>query len=108
MNDAHHKGVSRREVLALAAVAALAANNTATAAEATPAGKRSRPADRNSGIPEVTAVISTSLGRVQGLVVNKVHAFKGIRYGAAPIGNLRWLPPQAPEPWSTILDCSDY
>ena len=108
MNDAHHKGVSRREVLALAAAAALAANNTATAAEATPAGKRSRPADRNPGIPEVTAVISTSLGRVQGLVVNKVHAFKGIRYGAAPIGNLRWLPPQAPEPWSTILDCSDY
>jgi len=29
-----------------------------------------------------------------------------IPYGAPPVGNLRWEPPQDPEPWSTVLNCT--
>jgi para-nitrobenzyl esterase len=106
MADANHNGVTRREVLALAAAASVLANSSEAAESAS--GASSRCADRNSGIPQVTAVVATSHGRVQGLVLDKIHSFKGIRYAAAPIGPLRWMPPQAPEPWQNILDCSDY
>jgi para-nitrobenzyl esterase len=107
MTHANHNGVTRREVLALAAAASVLGHSS-QAAESTPTAATTRPADRSTGIPQVTAVVNTTYGRVQGLVLDKVHTFKGIRYGAAPVGNLRWMPPQAPEPWQTILDCSDY
>ena len=109
MSDANPSSVTRREVLALAAAASVLGSNSSTAAEASPDASKSRPADRGTaGIPQVTAVINTAYGRVQGLVLDKIHTFKGVRYAAAPIGTLRWMPPQAPEPWQTILDCSDF
>ena len=47
-------------------------------------------------MPVPTAVVDTTSGPAQGLVVNDIHTFKGIRYGKAPVGELRFLPPQAP------------
>jgi para-nitrobenzyl esterase len=102
--------VSRRDMLRLAsaAVAATATSGVSfaqTNGQRSP-GKKQSPAD--FAIPAVTKVVNTTNGRVQGLVNNGVHTFKGIRYGAPPIGVSRWMPPQKPDAWKTILDCSDY
>lgn len=32
------------------------------------------------------------------------HAWRGIRYAAPPVGNLRWRAPQAPAPWTGIAE----
>ena len=37
-----------------------------------------------------------------------MHSFKGIRYGAPPVGPFRWMAPQRPTPSKVVLDCSDY
>src|SRR5688572_5299572 len=47
----------------------------------------------------VTRPVKTSNGPVIGLVEDRVHAFRGLRYGAPPVGELRWAPPRKPEPW---------
>jgi para-nitrobenzyl esterase len=115
MSDATSKSkskpgnVSRRDMLRLAAGAVAAATSGVSFAQTggqRPAGKKQSQAD--ASVPLVTKVINTSNGRVQGLVNNRIHTFKGIRYGTPPVGPLRWMPPQKPEPWKTILDCSDY
>lgn len=99
--------VGRRELIGLAAgAAASVAAGAATAA--TPPAPPANPVEHGPGVPDVTAVVATGSGRVQGLVVNGVHSFKGVRYGAPPVGALRWMPPAKPEPWTVISDCSDY
>jgi len=54
-----------------------------------------------------TAPVATTTGTYQGLMnfqelpgdpVSGVNVFFGIRYGQAPLGTLRWKPPQAPNP----------
>lgn len=56
--------------------------------------------------PKATAVVETSAGKVQGLLDGGISAFKGIRYAAAPVGDLRFMPPQAPARWDTIQDAA--
>ncbi|HXC56763.1 MAG TPA: carboxylesterase family protein [Rhizomicrobium sp.] len=106
----HGGGVARREVFGLAAGAAavVAASGATLAAETAPPPPRRGRLEMGDGVPVVTKVISTSSGRVQGLVNDGVHTFKGVRYGAPPVGALRWMPPQKPVPSTVILDCSDY
>jgi para-nitrobenzyl esterase len=115
MTDTSGKnGVARRDLFGLAAGAAtLGAASTAFAAKAKPAHEPVQPwrpgsVMTNPGAPKVTQVVDTTVGRVQGLINDRVHTFKGIRYGAAPIGSLRWMPPQKPKRSEVILDCSDY
>jgi len=110
MTDSRTGGVGRRELFGLAAgaVATAAAGGSAAAEAAKPAPAPVNRVESGEGVPTVTAVVSTDHGRVQGLVVDGVHCFKGIRYGAAPVGALRWMPPVKPEPWSVIADCSHY
>ncbi|MGH7024313.1 MAG: carboxylesterase/lipase family protein [Caulobacteraceae bacterium] len=99
-------GVGRREVLGLAAGAALSASAGAASAAAPPSAAAY--VETGLGVPVVTPVIETDHGRVQGLVHDGVLTFLGIRYGAPPVGALRWRPPQKPKAWSTIADCSAY
>ena len=56
---------------------------------------------------ELTAPVGTTTGTYQGLKnfqelpgdpATGVNVFLGIRYGQAPVGTLRWKPPQAPNP----------
>ena len=49
------------------------------------------------------APVATSTGTYQGVpsTTPTVTMFRGIRYGTAPMGNLRWTPPQAPTGTST-------
>ena len=102
------EGLARRSVLGLAA-AATAAGVAQVASGVAQA--HSAPADDavyGPGVPTPTAVIATTSGPVRGLVVDGVHSFKGLRYGAAPIGPLRWMPPQPPKSWTSIYDASDF
>jgi para-nitrobenzyl esterase len=51
-----------------------------------------------------TAVVKTTNGPVRGLLEADVHAFRGLRYAAPPVGSLRFLPPQKPKPWTDPVD----
>jgi para-nitrobenzyl esterase len=48
----------------------------------------------------VTRVVKTTNGPVSGLIEDRVQVFRGLRYGAAPVGELRWAPPRKPQPWT--------
>src|ERR1700731_1476192 len=105
--------IARRDILAIVAGAAAATAATTPARSAAPPSlpplpPRQHNAISGSGVPEVTQVVDTTSGRVQGLVHDAVQTFKGIRYGAPPVGALRWMPPNRPEPATAVLDCSEY
>jgi para-nitrobenzyl esterase len=51
-----------------------------------------------------TAVVETTNGPVRGYAEGGLQIFKGLRYGAAPIGSLRFRPPRKPEPWIEVAD----
>lgn len=55
----------------------------------------------------VTAVVKTSNGPVRGLIEDGVQTFRGLRYGAAPVGVLRFMPPQKPKPWTAPVDATE-
>ena len=38
----------------------------------------------------------------------KIRAYKGIPFAAAPVGKLRWQPPQSVTPWQGVRSCTDY
>jgi para-nitrobenzyl esterase len=52
--------------------------------------------------------VSTEEGPVQGFVKNGVNEFLGIPYAAPPVGDLRWMPPQPHDPWTTPLQATTY
>jgi para-nitrobenzyl esterase len=56
----------------------------------------------------LSAVVTTSYGRVQGLTHGDIHAFKGLRYGAPPTGPLRFKAPQAPRSWTSIQTAFEF
>jgi para-nitrobenzyl esterase len=51
-------------------------------------------------------VVDTAYGPVRGVDDGKVKAWKGIRYAAAPGGELRWKRPQPPERWTEPADAT--
>ena len=51
-----------------------------------------------------TDVAPTTNGPVRGYREGKLHVFKGLRYGAPPIGALRFKPPVKPQPWKDVAD----
>jgi para-nitrobenzyl esterase len=53
-------------------------------------------------------VVQTAEGPVRGLVKNGVYEFLGIPYAAAPVGNLRWMPPQPVQPWHAPRDATKF
>ncbi len=46
-----------------------------------------------------TSTVEIESGALVGVVKAGVLAFKGVPYAAAPIGDLRWRPPQPTTPW---------
>jgi para-nitrobenzyl esterase len=98
-------GLGRRELLAFAAGAA--ATPAFALAQDRQVARRGLAA-HGPGIPTPTRVVATRSGPVQGLVDRGVCAFKGIRYGAAPIGPLRWAPPQPAPAWTDTFDAADF
>src|SRR3974377_2239759 len=51
--------------------------------------------------------VKTKSGRVKGTGV-EIISFKSIPYAAAPVGHLRWSPPEDPVPWSNVKDASQF
>ncbi|MDR2353871.1 MAG: carboxylesterase family protein [Deltaproteobacteria bacterium] len=52
--------------------------------------------------------ITTLSGPVIGKVHHGVAVFKGIPYGAPPVGDLRFAPPEPPEPWSKPFNALNF
>ncbi len=52
--------------------------------------------------------VETSSGRLEGLFERNLYTFKGIPYAAAPVGELRWLPPRPPTPWKGVRSAKAY
>jgi para-nitrobenzyl esterase len=51
-----------------------------------------------------TQVATTRSGRVRGVEIDRVLAFKGLHYAAPPIGARRFAPPAPVTPWEGIAD----
>ncbi len=54
------------------------------------------------------AIVETDKGPVEGLESKGITKFLGIPYAAPPVGNLRWRPPVAHEPWKGILKATAF
>jgi para-nitrobenzyl esterase len=55
------------------------------------------------------AVVSTTGGELRGFEANdSTWQFLGIPYAKPPLGELRWRPPVAPEPWSGVRDAVEW
>jgi len=60
--------------------------------------------DAGAPILARTAVVQTTNGPVRGYADAGLQIFKGLRYGAPPVGELRFKPPQKPAPWTDAVD----
>ena len=52
------------------------------------------------GVASVGPVVHVDTGDVRGTVLPDRRVFEGIPYAAAPVGELRWQPPQPAKPWT--------
>ncbi|MEZ6029622.1 MAG: carboxylesterase family protein [Hyphomonadaceae bacterium] len=55
-----------------------------------------------------TTIATTVNGQLRPLEAGGVLAFKGVPYAAAPVGDLRWKPPQPAASWNGVRDATQY
>ncbi len=53
-------------------------------------------------------VVDTTSGKIRGLIVDKVYAFKGVPYGASTAGAGRFMPPVKPQPWTEVKETVEW
>jgi para-nitrobenzyl esterase len=51
-------------------------------------------------------VVDTGSGKIRGVIIDKVYAFKGVPYGASTEGAGRFMPPVKPQPWADAKDAT--
>ncbi len=61
-----------------------------------------------SSIEQITRPVMTISGPIRGLYEDGISVFKGVRYGAPPVGKLRFRPPVQPAPWKEPYDAFKY
>ncbi|XP_053737487.1 para-nitrobenzyl esterase isoform X1 [Synchiropus splendidus] len=54
------------------------------------------------------SLVTTDCGVYMGQHRNGAYSFKGMRYAAPPVGDLRWAPPTDPECSSGVTSATDY
>ena len=59
-----------------------------------------------AGTPSLEVKIDS--GKLKGASKDGVTSFKGIPFAAAPVGDLRWRPPQPVTPWTDVRDATKY
>lgn len=55
-----------------------------------------------------TEVVETGYGPVRGGDDGRVKFWKGIRYAAPPLGDLRFRAPEPPQRWTEVADATEY
>ena len=53
-----------------------------------------------------TELVHTTDGALRGVVTDSYRVFNGVPYAKAPVGELRWQPPQPAATWSGVRDAS--
>ena len=53
-----------------------------------------------------TSVLKIDNGPLRGVDDGEMLSYLGIPYAAPPVGDLRWRPPQAPQPWTETRDAT--
>jgi para-nitrobenzyl esterase len=63
-----------------------------------------------AGHGSAAAQVKTTGGVVQGTTTSdgRIRIFKTIPYAAPPVGELRWQPPRAPQPWQGVRDATAF
>ncbi len=56
----------------------------------------------------MTAVVETKEGALQGVVEDGLTIFRGVPFAKAPVGPLRFRPPQPAEPWDGVRVCDRF
>eukprot|EP00405_Crypthecodinium_cohnii_P012793 CAMPEP_0206434000 /NCGR_PEP_ID=MMETSP0324_2-20121206/8862_1 /ASSEMBLY_ACC=CAM_ASM_000836 /TAXON_ID=2866 /ORGANISM="Crypthecodinium cohnii, Strain Seligo" /LENGTH=563 /DNA_ID=CAMNT_0053900361 /DNA_START=85 /DNA_END=1776 /DNA_ORIENTATION=+ len=52
--------------------------------------------------------VSINQGTLEGVIDENVRIFRGIPYAAAPVGELRWVPPQPGPTWKGVRDAEHF
>ena len=58
--------------------------------------------------PSAAQIVTVESGQLQGTVQDAVLSFKGIPFGAPPVGDLRWRPPQPAAKWRGVRNAGQY
>ncbi|MFT4252032.1 MAG: carboxylesterase family protein [Caulobacter sp.] len=58
--------------------------------------------------PLTSVEASVGAGALRGYVENGVRVFKGVPYAQAPVGYLRWRPPQPARPWTGVREAKAF
>jgi para-nitrobenzyl esterase len=57
---------------------------------------------------ESRLVVETEQGKVRGVDEDGIRAWRGIPYAAAPVGDLRWQPPEEHDGWDGVRSATTY